>query len=140
MRSEPYSREILRLAASLPEPVTLSRTDAQVEVRSESCGSIIRLALNREDDRVTALSAIVSACAYGQASAALMLNHAAGRSASGIEQALIAIDDWLEGSDALVPDWPGIEVLAPARDRPGRHGAVLLPFRALARAMQATER
>ena len=26
------------------------------------------------------------------------------------------------------PDWPGFDLLAPARDYPARHGAILLPF------------
>ena len=34
-------------------------------------------------------------------------------------------------------DWPGIAALAPARSRKSRHGAILLPFRALLAAMEA---
>jgi hypothetical protein len=33
--------------------------------------------------------------------------------------------------------WPGLEALAPARSRKSRHGAILLPFRALLAAMRA---
>jgi hypothetical protein len=44
------------------------------------------------------------------------------------------VEEWLGGSDA-VPEWPGIAALTPARSRKSRHGAILLPFRALLAAM-----
>jgi hypothetical protein len=34
---------------------------------------------------------------------------------------------WLAGEGAL-PRWPAIEALIPARDHPGRHGALILPW------------
>jgi hypothetical protein len=34
-------------------------------------------------------------------------------------------------------DWPGLEALTPARPRKGRHGAILLPFRALLAAIES---
>ena len=34
-------------------------------------------------------------------------------------------------------DWPGLDALAPARSRKSRHGAILLPFRALLAAIEA---
>ena len=34
-------------------------------------------------------------------------------------------------------DWPGVQALAPARARKGRHGAILLPFRALLAALES---
>jgi hypothetical protein len=46
------------------------------------------------------------------------------------------LQEWLGGSD-VTPDWPGIAALAPARPRKGRHGAILLPFRALLAAIDA---
>ena len=139
VRTEPYSRDILRLASTLPDAPPLDAPDASIELRSPTCGSVISLSLATRDELVDMVRADVSACAYGQAATALMLEHAPGRSGADIERALMSIEDWLKGSDALAPDWPGIEVLAPARERSGRHGAVLLPFRALARAMQETK-
>ena len=136
VRSEPYSREILRLAASLPEAAFDDTSDARTTLRSDTCGSTIDLAAWTDSGTVERLEAAVSACAYGQAASALMLRHAPGRTIEDIERALIEIDDWLEGSDAIVPEWPEIEALAPARERPGRHGAIMLPFRALLRALQ----
>ena len=38
---------------------------------------------------------------------------------------------------AAMTAWPGLAVLDPARSRTGRHGAILLPFRALLAAIEA---
>lgn len=130
-----YTLEILRLAASIPEPTTLDRIDGSAEVRSPTCGSVVTTAVSLDEEgRVVALSQQVSACAFGQASAALMAGHAIGRSRKDVEQALAALTGWLDGDGAL-PDWPGIAALAPARPRKPRHGAILLPFRALLQAL-----
>jgi hypothetical protein len=45
------------------------------------------------------------------------------------------LGEWLDGGDA--PVWPELAALAPARSRKSRHGAILLPFRALAAAIEA---
>jgi hypothetical protein len=29
-----------------------------------------------------------------------------------------------------MPDWPGLAAIAPAREFPGRHGAIMLPWTA----------
>ena len=47
-----------------------------------------------------------------------------------------AIAAWFRGSDSAPPDWPGFELLAPARDYPARHGAILLPFDAAIQALE----
>lgn len=136
MNASLYTVEILRLAASLPEPVVLSRIDGSGEARSPACGS--RLVTNVEltpEGRIEALSQQVHACAFGQASAALVAGHSSGRSREEVEQALAALTEWLDGAEAL-PDWPGMAALAPARARKARHGAILLPLRALIAAME----
>ena len=87
---------------------------------------------------MTGLSQAVSACAFGQAAAALVAQNALGRSRVEIEAALARLGDWLSG-EAMEPGW-GMDVLAPARSRRGRHGAILLPLRSLAAALGETGR
>jgi hypothetical protein len=53
-----------------------------------------------------------------------------------MQTAMAQVEEWLGGSDAL-PNWPGIAALTPARSRKSRHGAILLPFRALLAAMDS---
>ena len=138
-RSTPlYTSEILRLAAALQPPRDLERVDGRAELRAPTCGSTIATtAAFDENGRVTSLSQTVSACAFGQASAALLERGAVGRSGDEIRDALDALTNWLAGTRDDPGAWPGLSALAPARTKTGRHGAILLPFRALFAAMQA---
>jgi NifU-like protein involved in Fe-S cluster formation len=137
MNAPLYTTEILRLAASLEGARQLEREDGRAEVRSPTCGSRIEAAVQLDSEgRVTALSQKVHACAFGQASSALLERSAAGRREEEIAAALNQLSSWLDGGEAL-PNWPGIVALAPARSRKSRHGAILLPFRALLAAIEA---
>jgi NifU-like protein involved in Fe-S cluster formation len=137
MNAPLYTTEILRLAASLHEPHALEREDGSAELRSPTCGSriVLTVQLDREG-RVEALSQQVHACAFGQASAALLERGAFGRDRDQMDVALSQFADWLGGAEQA-PDWPGIQTLAPARSRTSRHGAILLPFRALLAAIES---
>ncbi len=135
MNAPLYTTEILRLAASLPEPVELERVDGSAAVRSPTCGSRMQSQVQMENGRIAGLSQTVLACAFGQASAALVAQHATGRTRGEVTAALDQVSHWLTGDRQSPPDWPGYEALAPARAQTGRHGAILLPLRALAAAM-----
>lgn len=135
MNAPLYTTEILRLAASLPEPVTLERADGSASERSPTCGSTIALEVQMKGGRIEAISQRVHACAFGQASAALVAQQAAGRARDEVGRALAELAAWLSGERDEPPGWPGFEALAPARPRKSRHGAILLPLRALASAI-----
>ena len=137
MNAPLYTTEILRLAASLPAPIELERVDGSAEQRSPTCGSVVRLDVQvGEDGRVEAISQKVEACAFGQASAALLGAAAAGRTKADVTDAVAALEAWLAGGEEPI-NWPGLAALAPARSRKSRHGAILLPFKALLAAMKA---
>ena len=137
MNAPLYTTEILRLAASLEAPRELERVDGRAEVRSPTCGSRVKLMVQLDaEGRVEALSQHVHACAFGQASAALVEKAAVGRRRTDVETGLEQLSGWLEGSNAA-PEWPGVSALAPARSRKSRHGAILLPFRALIAAIES---
>jgi NifU-like protein involved in Fe-S cluster formation len=138
MNAPLYTVEILRLAASLPEPVELERADGTATQRSPTCGSSVGCAVRIGDDgRIEALSLEVEACAFGQASAALVARHAIALSRDEIETALEQLSQWLSGNRDDPPEWPGLSALAPARSRRSRHGAILLPLRALLAAIDS---
>jgi NifU-like protein involved in Fe-S cluster formation len=137
MNAPLYTTEILRLAASLAEPRALGREDGRAELRSPTCGSRIEIAVELDGEgRVAAIAQRVHACAFGQASAELLERSAAGATRAEAEQALNELQAWLAGSD-VEPGWPGFAALAPARSRRSRHGAIVLPFRALLAAIEA---
>jgi NifU-like protein involved in Fe-S cluster formation len=87
--------------------------------------------------RISRIAQAVEACAYGQATAALMGGHAMGRSVEEVDAVLAELEAWLAGKGNVPTAWPGLEALAPALTRKGRHGAILMPFRALKAAMEA---
>ena len=131
-----YTRDILRLASAIPHLARFEEV-CGVELRSPTCGSRVRVEVVTEDGRVADLHQAVEACAFGQASAALMGSDAIGKGVKDVRAATTAIEAWLAGDDAAVTAWPGLAVLDPARPRTGRHGAILLPFRALLAAIEA---
>jgi NifU-like protein involved in Fe-S cluster formation len=137
MNAPLYTTEILRLAASLPEPNALERVDVAAEARSPTCGSTLLVEVQLDDaGRVRALSQRVHACAFGQASAALLAAGAEGRNAAEIADAAAELRGWLAGEREDPGSWPGLSALAPARSRRSRHGAILLPFNALVAALR----
>jgi NifU-like protein involved in Fe-S cluster formation len=130
-----YSRDILRLAASIPNLGRLEHPQASAEKSSPVCGSriVVDLSLN-EAGRVAELGQEVKACALGQASASLMAAHVLGRSRAEIEEARDSLAAYLAGRSEAPGDWPGLDVFAEARRVPARHGSILLAFEAAAEA------
>jgi NifU-like protein involved in Fe-S cluster formation len=131
-----YTRDILRLASAIPHQRGFGEVEG-VERRSPTCGSRVRVAVTLDGGgRVATFAQAVEACAFGQAAAALVGGGAIGRSGDELRAALAAAEAWL--ADPASPEpWPGFASLAPVRERAGRHGAVLLPLRALAAAIEA---
>lgn len=132
-----YTLDILRLAAAIPGQVGFADLAGAPELRSPTCGSRIAMRVSLDaDGRVASIEQAVEACAFGQASAAIVGGGALGVNADEAARALLQVEAWLAGDAAPLPDWPGIDALIPARAKRGRHGAMLLPFRALAEAIR----
>ena len=130
-----YTRDILRLAADIPGQRSFAEIDGPA-LRSPACGSRVAMRVTIDADRrVTSVEQAVEACAFGQAAAALVGMHAVGVDSAQAKAALARVEQWL---DQDIPEaWPGLAALGPARSRRGRHGAILLPFRALVAAIEA---
>ncbi len=130
-----YNAKILRLATSIPHQQRLADPQATVEKRSPVCGSRVTVDVAVDDrGRVAALGQEVRACALGQASAALMGEHAIGRSPAELAAARDALTAFLAGERDDPGDWPGLEVFAPARPHGARHASIRLAFEAVAEA------
>lgn len=130
-----YSRDILRLASSIPHLGRLDHPQASVDKSSPVCGSrvVVDVALDGEG-RVSELGQEVKACALGQASAALMGAHALGRTQAELAEARDSLESYLAGESESPGAWPGLGVFAEARRVPARHASILLPFDAAAEA------
>ena len=125
-----YTAEVLALATSLADYPLERRFDRRAMARSRSCGSEVEIGIDlAAGGEIAAIGLKVTACAIGQAAAAIFAKAASGTGSAGIDDALHLLESWLSGS-APLPDWPGLEAIEPARDFPGRHGALLLPWKA----------
>lgn len=133
-----YSPAMLGLATELADFPLDHALPLRAEARSRSCGSVIAVGLALDDSgQVARIGMQVSACAIGQASATLLARSAIGSEAHAITTTTDALAAWLAGEGAL-PDWPGLDLLAPALAHPGRHGALLLPWKAASNALSST--
>jgi len=131
-----YSRDILRLAASIPHLGRLDAPQGSAERRSKACGSRVAIDVVLDGEgRIDALGQEVRACALGQASAALLGAEAIGRTLAELDAARASLAAYLTGAAHDPGSWPGLEVFAAARAFPARHAAILLPFEAAAAAL-----
>lgn len=125
-----YTPQVLALATGLAAWPWDEGLPLQASVRSRSCGSTLVLGLSLDTAaRISRIGLKAQACAIGQASAAIFAGAAMGCDARRIAEIDDAIAGWLAGERGI-PDWPGIDVLAPAREYPGRHGAIRLAWQA----------
>lgn len=129
-----YTPEVLMLATGLVQYRWDDQFMLQGSARSPSCGSTLKVGIDLDGDgRIERIGLAAQACAIGQASSAIMAHAAIGRSMDDFVQAEIALLRWLGGEEDL-PDWPGLLAIAPAREFPGRHGAIMLGWRAVLQA------
>jgi NifU-like protein involved in Fe-S cluster formation len=130
-----YNSTILRLATTIPHQTRLADPQASVEKRSPICGSRVTVDVRLDaEGRVAELGQEVRACALGQASAALMGEHAIGCSAGELAAARDALTDFLAGKRDDPGDWPGLDIFEPARPHTARHASIRLAFEAVAEA------
>lgn len=132
MIDEIYNKDVLRLAADISRTEPLEAPDATVDAASPLCGSSITVDLSVSDGKITDYAHRLKACALGQASASVMAAVAVGLDRVEIEQARDQIEAMLKQGDTPPEGvWTPLKALAPAKDAAARHGAILLPFRAV---------
>jgi NifU-like protein involved in Fe-S cluster formation len=125
-----YTPDVLALTTALAAYRLDDALTLRSEARSRSCGSTLTLGLALgAEDRVERVGIRSQACAIGQASAAIFAQAAVGRTTEEIAATAHAVTRWVAGEGEL-PEWPGLVTIAAARDYPGRHGALLLPWNA----------
>lgn len=133
-----YSPEVLALATQLARYPLDESLPLHGAARSPACGSRVELGLACDDTgAIVRIGLKAQACAIGQAAAAIFAEAACGRTRAEIAATQAALEHWLKGEGDL-PDWPGLAAIAPARDFPGRHGAILLSWNAALAALSST--
>lgn len=132
-----YSPQVLSLATSLVDFPPRADLPFIGQARSAACGSTLSMQLGLDSQlEIEAIGLQAHACAIGQAAAAIFARAAIGRLPEEVSRYLALIEDWLSTGGAT-PDWPGLETIAAARGYPGRHGAMLLPWKAAQAALSS---
>ncbi len=130
-----YTPQILELATELANfPLERGFTHRAV-ARSRTCGSVIEVGIDCDKaGLINHIGMQVSACAIGQASAAIMARSLIGRTQAEVVETRARIAAWLAGEGPL-PDWPQLDLIAPALPHKGRHGALVLAWTAASEAL-----
>jgi NifU-like protein involved in Fe-S cluster formation len=131
-----YSREILRLATSLPHQDHIEQPYLSATRRAPVCGSEMIVDVALEGDKLAAIAIRAKACALGQASAAILRALAPGKSIADISALAAQVVQALKGEGEMPSEYVA---LAYARDYPARHGAILLPFETLLAALEGSK-
>lgn len=134
-----YTPEMLALAVSLGARPFDEAMALAGEARSRTCGSTLRMSLDTDSEgRIERVGLSATACAVGQAAAAIFAQGATGRNRGEVAVARADIVRWLSGEGPL-PSWPGLVTLEAAQEHTSRHGAILLPWDAALAALSNAE-
>jgi NifU-like protein involved in Fe-S cluster formation len=132
-----YSARILTLVANMPRAGRLPAPDASAEKTAKLCGSRIVVDVMVEDGKVVDFAQEVSACALGQASAAVLGANVIGADLSELELARDALAAMLKSNGSHPAGrFAELAVLEPVKDYPARHASTLLAFEAAVEAVR----
>lgn len=127
-----YNTKILEFAGNILLTGTIPDADAFAQAHSKLCGSKVKVWLKMDQDRVTAFSHDVKACALGQASSSIMARHVIGSTAGELRQARQDMLAMLkEGGDGPTDRFADMRYLLPVRDYKARHASTMLTFDAV---------
>ena len=130
-----YTPRVLASAVSLAQFPMTGALNLRGSARSASCGSTLEIGLSLDGEGlVKSVGVAAQACAIGQSAAAVFVQAVAGRDHAQIAAAAADLRTWLAGQGEL-PDWPGIDLIEPARAYPARHGAIMLAWDAAINAL-----
>ena len=132
-----YSARILTLVANMPRSGRLPAPDASSEKVAKLCGSRIVVDVAVRDGKVVDFAQDVSACALGQAAAAILGANVLGAELSDIELARDSLVAMLKANGSPPAGrFAELAVLEPVKDYPARHASTLLAFEAAVEAVR----
>lgn len=132
MSDDLYGQGLKDLAGR--EPAVVAGPDASASLDNPLCGDRIDLDLKVEEGRVTAFGHRVKGCLLCKAAAGLAAKQAVGLDAEGAQHLLAQVSGLLK--TGAEPGVPALAVFLPVRPHKSRHGCVLLPFKALVKAIR----
>jgi len=133
-----YSKRILALASDIPHAERLVDPDATSVKRSPLCGSMTTVDVKVKSGRISEFGQDVKACALGQASAAVLGEHAVGLSLAEAKQVREDLRAMLkDGAQPPEGRFEKLKLLEPARDYKNRHASIMLAYDATVEAMES---
>lgn len=135
-----YNKDVLRLAADISRTDRLATPDATVSLNSPLCGSTITVDIKVRNGKIADYAHDIKACALGQAAASVVAATIIGSDRNALSKVMDQVAAMLAGG-GTPPDgaWAALAALAPATAATSRHGAILLPFKAVLQAWDELE-
>ncbi len=134
---DPYHQALLRLARAAVGAGRLEEPRAAATLDNPLCGDRVAVEVRLAGGRVAALAHRVRGCVLCQAAASLLGGAAPGRTPAELETAHAALASLLRsGTPPPAGPFGDLALFAPVRAVPSRHRCALLPFEALARALE----
>ena len=138
--SDLYSDKILDLAANARSPGRLSQPDVSARKVSRVCGSMIEVDLVVSDGTIVGYGHVVSACALGQTSAAIVAREIVGTSVAEFRTLALSMVAMLKAEgEPPAGKWSDLKYLEPVRHYQNRHASTLLVFDAVLDALGKLE-
>ncbi len=134
-----YDQAILAEAKAQAGAGSLERADVRVEEDNPLCGDRIALEIAGTPERIEALAHRTRGCLLTRAAASLIGRRAPGASAAELRAVIGEVEAILAGRGEA-RSWPELAMFAPVRAVKSRQDCVLLPFRALAAALDRLAR
>ena len=138
--SDLYSQKILDLAGNAPQPGRLAEADASARKVSRVCGSVIEVDVVVRDGVIAGYGHVISACALGQTSAAVVAREIVGTPVAEFRQLRDQMHAMLKDNGAPPSGkWSDLRYLEPVREYRARHMSTLLVFDAVVEALEKAE-
>ena len=133
-----YQQAIIDLARRAARPQPLAAPQASATVDNPLCGDRVTIDLELEEDgRVRAVGHKVRGCLLCQASTATIAARAPGETPVALQAVAARLDPAIRSDPAaLAALWTELGAFAPVQRHKSRHDCVLLPFKALLRALE----
>jgi nitrogen fixation NifU-like protein len=139
MKDDLYQRAIVDLARQAAGAARLEAPQASATVDNPLCGDRVTIDLALADGRVHAVGHKVRGCMLCQAAAVAIAARAPGETPAALHAITDRLDQAIRQDPARLESlWPELRAFAPVHRHKSRHDCVLLPFKALLRALAQT--
>ncbi len=131
-----YQQAIRDLARAADGAGRLAEPHASATVDNPVCGDRVTIDVRLQDGAVAALGHHVRGCLLCQATAAVLGRRAVGEAPGRLQDVHAAFDRMIRDVGSAPDAWPELASFVPVRGAKSRHECVLLPFAALAEALE----